>query len=79
MGWKGGSSPKKGTTQPCQRGVNDDHTKILGNCLYDGIDICIIMAHNIKILIYIYIYIYIYFMWNIWLQNIDKLQVMNLL
>ena len=75
MGWKWGSSPKNGTTQPCQRGVNVDHAKILGNCLYDGIDICIIMAHNIKILIYIYIY----FMWNIWWQNIDELQVMNLL
>ena len=45
---KGGSGPKKGTAQPCQRGVNVDHEKSLGNCLYDGIDI------------YIYIYIYIY-------------------
>ena len=32
-------------TQPCQRGVNVDHEKSLGNYLYDGIDI------------YIYIYI----------------------
>ena len=36
---KGGSSPKKGTTQPCQRGVNVDHEKSLGNCLCDGINI----------------------------------------
>ena len=69
MGWKWGSSPKKGTAQPCQRGVNVDHKKSLGNCLYDGI--YIMMAHNVKI--------YIFFMWNIWWQNIDELQVMNLL
>ena len=69
MGWKWGSSPKKGTAQPCQWGVNVDHEKNLGNCLYDGI--YIMMAHNIKI--------YIFFMWNIWWQNIDELQVMNLL
>ena len=42
--------PKNGTTQPCQRGVNVDHEKSLRNCLYDSIDICIMMAHNIKIL-----------------------------
>ena len=65
MGWKWGSSPKKGTTQPCQWGVNVDHKKSLENYLYDGI--YIMMAHNIKI----YIYIYIFFMWNIWWQNID--------
>ena len=69
MGWKWDSSPKKGIAQPCQRGVNVDHEKSLGNCLYDGI--YIMMAHNIKI--------YIFFMWNIWWQNIDELQVMNLL
>ena len=45
-GWKGGSSPKKGTAQPHQWDVNVDHEKSLGNYLYDGIDI------------YIYIYIY---------------------
>ena len=50
MGWKWGSSPKKGTAQPYQRGVNIDHEKSLGNCLYDGI--YIMMAHNIKIYIY---------------------------
>ena len=50
-GQKGGSSPKKGTTQPCQRGVNVDHEKSLRNCLCDGIYIYIyiyiMMAHNI--------------------------------
>ena len=46
-----GSSPKKGITQPCQRGVNVDHEKSLGNCLYDGIYIT--MAHNIKILFFL--------------------------
>ena len=51
MGWKWGFSPKKGTAQPCQRGVNVDHMKILGNCLYDGI--YIMMAHNIKILFFL--------------------------
>ena len=30
------------------------------NCLYDDIDICIMITHNIKIYIYIYIYIYTY-------------------
>ena len=37
-------------TQPCQRGVNVDHEKSLGNYLYDGIDIYIyiMMAHNTK-------------------------------
>ena len=60
MRWKGGSSPKNGTTQPCQRGVNVDHEKSLGNCLSDGINIYIMMAHNIKILIYICIYIYFF-------------------
>ena len=40
---------QKGIAQPCQRGVNVDHEKSLGNCLYDGIDIYIIMAHNVKI------------------------------
>ena len=48
---------KKGTAQPCQRGVNADHEKSLGNCLCDGINMYIMMAHNIKIYIYIYIYI----------------------
>ena len=46
-GQKEGSSPKKGTTQPCQCGVNVDHEKSLGNCLCDGINIYIMMAHNI--------------------------------
>ena len=56
MGWKGGSSPKKGATQSCQWGVNVDHEKSLGNCLYDSMDIYVMMAHNIKI----------FFIWNIW-------------
>ena len=34
---KGGSSPKKVTAQPYQWGVNVDHEKSLGKCLYDGI------------------------------------------
>ena len=38
------------TAQLCQWGINVDHEKSLGNCLYDSIDICIMMAHNIKIL-----------------------------
>ena len=28
-----------------QRDVNVNHEKSLRNCLYDGIDICIMMAH----------------------------------
>ena len=40
---------KKGMTQPYQRGINVDHEKNLGNFLYDGIDIYIMMAHNINI------------------------------
>ena len=40
---------QKGTTQPCQRGVNIDNEKSLGNCLYDAMDIYVMMAHNIKI------------------------------
>ena len=47
-----GSSPKKGITQPCQRGVNVDHEKSLGNCLYDSMDIYVMMAYNIKIFLY---------------------------
>ena len=39
---------RKGTAQPCQRGVNVDHEKSLGNCY-------------MMVLIYIYIYIYIYY------------------
>ena len=70
MGWKGGSSPKKGTAQPCQRGVNVDHEKSLGNCLSDGINIYIMMAHDIKIFFFYMKYLMI---------NIDELQVMNLL
>ena len=70
-GQKGGSSPKKGTTQPCQRGVNVDHEKSLRNCLCDGINI------------YIYIYIYIYYDGSQYMKylmiNIDELQVMKLL
>ena len=69
-GQKGGSSPKKGTTQPCQRGVNVDHEKSLRNCLCDGINIYIMMAHNIKIF-----YTYMKYL----MINIDKLQVMKLL
>ena len=48
--------PKNGTTQPCQRGVNVDHEKSLGNYLYDGIDIYAMMAHNIKICFFIFFY-----------------------
>ena len=36
---KRSSSPKKGTAQPCQRGVNVDHEKSLRNCSCDGINI----------------------------------------
>ena len=46
-GQKEGSSPKKRTTQPCQRDVNVDHEKNLRNCLCDDINIYIMMAHNI--------------------------------
>ena len=69
---KGGSSPKKGTAQPCQRGVNVDHEKSLGNCLSDGINVYIYikMAHNIKIFFFYMKYLMI---------NIDELQVMKLL
>ena len=67
---KGGSSPKKGTAQPCQRGVNVDHEKSLGNCLCDGINISIMMAHVIKIFFFYMKYLMI---------NIDELQVMKLL
>ena len=76
MGWKGDSSPKKGTAQPCQRGVNVDHDKSLGNCLSDGINIYIYiyiyikMAHDIKIFFFYMKYLMI---------NIDELQVMKLL
>ena len=67
---------QKGIAQPCQRGVNVDHEKSLGNCLSDGINI------------YIYIYIYImmahdiniFFSYMKYLMiNIDELQVMKLL
>ena len=47
-----GSSPKKGIIQPCQRGVNVDHEKSLGNCLYDGMNIYVMMAYSIKIFLY---------------------------
>ena len=47
-----GSSPKKGIIQPCQRGVNVDHEKSLGNCLYDGMDLYVMMAYSIKIFFY---------------------------
>ena len=70
MGWKGGSSPKKGTAQHCQRGINVDHEKILGNCLSDSINIYIMMAHDIKIFFFYMKYLMI---------NIDELQVMKLL
>ena len=70
MGWKGGSSPKKGTTLPCQRDVNVDHEKSLRNCLSDGINIYIMMAHDIKISFFYMKYLMI---------NIDELQVMKLL
>ena len=46
MGWKGGSSPKKGTTLPCQRDVNVDHEKSLRNCLSDGINIYIYIYYD---------------------------------
>ena len=64
MGWKGGSGPKKGTTQPYQRGVNVDHEKRLGNCLSDGINIYIMMAYDIKIFFFYMKYLVI---------NIDEL------
>ena len=67
---KGGSSPKKGTAQPCQRGVNIDHEKSLRNCLSDGINIYIMMAHDINIFFSYMKYLII---------NIDELQVMKLL
>ena len=76
MGWKWGSSPKNGTTQPCQRGVNVDHEKSLRNCLSDGINVYIYiyiyikMAHDIKIFFFYMKYLMI---------NIDELQVMKLL
>ena len=70
MGWKWGSSPKKGTSQPCQLGVNVDHEESLGNCLSDGINIYIMMAHDIKIFFFYMKYLMI---------NIDELQVMKLL
>ena len=66
---KGGSSPKNGTAQPCQRGVNVDHEKRLGNCLSDGINIYIMMAYDIKIFFFYMKYLMI---------NIDELQVMKL-
>ena len=62
--------PKKGIAQPCQRGVNVDHEQSLGNCVCDGIDIYILMAHNIKIFFFYMKYLMI---------NIDVLQVMKLL
>ena len=62
---KGGSSPNKGIAQPYQRDVNVDYEKSLGNCLCDGINIYIMMAHNIKILFS--------FTWNSWWQNIGEL------
>ena len=68
MGWKGGSSPKKGTAQPYQWGVNVNHEKSLGNCLSNGINIYIMMAHDIKIFFFYVEYLII---------NIDELQVMK--
>ena len=66
--------PEKGTTQPCQWGINVDHEQSLGNCVRDGIDIYIyiyiMMAHNIKIFFFYMKYLMI---------NIDELQVMKLL
>ena len=59
---------QKGTIQPCQRGVNVDHEKSLGNCLSDGINIYIMMAHDIKIFFFYMKYLMI---------NIDELQVMK--
>ena len=70
MGWKWGFSPKKRTAQPCQQGVNVDHEKRLGNCLSDGINIYIMMAHDIKKFFFYMKYLMI---------NIDVLQVMKLL
>ena len=45
----------KGDSTTSSMGVNVDHEKSLSNFLYDGIDICIMMAHNIKIYIYIFL------------------------
>ena len=61
---------QKGIAQPCQRDVNVDHEKSLGNCLSDGINIYIMMAHDIKKFFFYMKYLMI---------NIDELQVMNLL
>ena len=61
---------QKGIAQPCQRGVNVDHEKSLGNCLSDGINIYIMMAHDINIFFSYMKYLMI---------NIDELQVMKLL
>ena len=56
------------TTLSTERKRN--HEKSLGNCVCDGIDIYIMMAHNTKIF---------FFIRNIWLENIGEVQVMNLL
>ena len=61
---------QKGIAQPCQWGVNVDHEKSLGNCLSDGINIYIMMAHNIKIFFFYMKYLMI---------HVDELQVMKLL
>ena len=37
---------QKGTTQPCQRGVNVHHEKSLGNYLSDGINIYIYIYYD---------------------------------
>ena len=61
---------QKGTAQPCQRGVKVNHEKNLRNCLSDGINIYIMMAHDINIFFFYMKYLMI---------NIDELQVMKLL
>jgi len=40
---------QKGDSTTLSTGLNVDREKSLRNCLYDGIDIYIMMAHNIKI------------------------------
>ena len=61
---------QKGTAQPCQRGVKVNHEKSLRICLSDGINIYIMMAHDINIFFFYMKYLMI---------NIDELQVMKLL
>ena len=48
------SCSKKGTTQPCQRDVNLDHEKSLGNFLCDSINIYYDGSQYKDIFLYIY-------------------------